>query len=403
MKTIKYSLIVLFNLSSCFVFSQGEYIVEIDRTNGNYNKIGSAIPGVTYVYPNVRAYSELDGMFIFQGGVLAPDHLFSIDITSAAVISSPLLTNCNCSGFKFDNSTGILYGLFFDSALSQYFLETINASTGTHAKVSTNPIPNIPICQGSTAFDEINHKYIIGGNTLYSVDANTGIIISNPTLSLLSGEVFLCSSISYDNSTGMLYGILWDANITNKYFLVSINSTTGGVTKIGPGSTLLEQGGSSAIDQINGQFIYLFSNSSGFRLATIDIATGNVAYNVLIAPLTANDNFVSLEYDNTQNKLYSIHWETPTITKISGHGYVDNTLSIYPNPFTQKAIIEFQNPKKEKCTLTLFDNQGRLVQVLNEITSDTIELERKNLTNGIYFFQLRTDKQVITSGKLAIE
>lgn len=403
MKTKKFFFTIFFNLSCFFSFSQGEYIVEIDRTTGNYNKIGPAIPGITYVYPNIRAYNETAGVFMFQGGVLGPDHLFSIDMTNGSVISNPLLTNCNCTGLKFDNSTGALYGLFFDTSLSQYFLETINSSTGTHARVSTNPIPNIPICQGSIAFDEINHKYIIGGNTLYSIDASSGIIISNPTLSLLPGEVFVCPSIAYDNSTGILYGILWDANITNKYFLVSINSTTGGVTKIGPGTTLLEQAGSSAIDNTNGQFIYLFVNSSGFNLATIDIGTGNVVYNVLIEPLSGNNNFVSLEYDNTQNKLYSIHWETSTITKLSERGYEENTLNIYPNPLTQNTTIEFQNSKKEKCTLTLFDNQGRLVEVLGNITSETIQLERKNLANGLYFFQLRTDKQIITSGKLAIE
>ena len=260
MKKSKHTLTVLFNLMYFFSFAQGEYIVEINRTNGNFNKVTSAIPGVTYVYPNIRAYDETNGTFIFQGALLSPDQLYSIDVFNDSVISNPTFTGG--VEFEFDNSTGTLYGLFFDQAQSVYFLATIDPTTGTHSNVSAASIPNMPICHGFSAFDEINNKYLhSSGNNILSVDASTGIVISDTALGLLSGEVFVCASLSFDNFTGILYGVVWDSAITNKYFLVSVNPSSGAITKIGSGTTLLEQSGVSAIDKANQQYLYLYNTA----------------------------------------------------------------------------------------------------------------------------------------------
>ena len=78
-------------------------------------------------------------------------------------------------------------------------------------------------------------------------------------------------------------------------------------------------------------------------------------------------------------------------------------IKAYPNPFNQRSILEFENLNNERNTLTLFDNKGCLVRTISDITTDKIEIERKDLTNGLYFFQLRSEKQIIGSGKLMIE
>ncbi|MBI4929565.1 MAG: T9SS type A sorting domain-containing protein [Bacteroidetes bacterium] len=406
----------VFTLIALFLFidsfAQGEYIVEINRTNGNFNKITSAIPGITYVYANVRAYNETNGTFIFQGGMISPDYLYSIDVTNGSVISNPPFTFVDGKEFEFDNSTGTLYGLFFDTGLSQYFLETITPTTGVHVNVSTSPIPNMGICQGCSTFDEINNKYLLkGNNNILSIDATTGIISSNTALGLLSGEVLVGASLSYDNSTGILYGLLWDSNITNKYFLVSINPSTGTVTKIGSGTTLLEQGGSAIIDKVNQQYIYLYSSVSagGWEIATIDIATGNVIYNALIAPFNANDNFYSLEYDNIQGKLYAIHWETNS-TGISEQNHLNNFINIYPNPFSTQTTLQIDpvgnlsngagNPL-HNATLTVYNCFGQAVKSL-VISHSPFVIERGNLPSGLYFIRLMQDNKTIATEKLVI-
>lgn len=82
-----------------------------------------------------------------------------------------------------------------------------------------------------------------------------------------------------------------------------------------------------------------------------------------------------------------------------------NTYSfkLYPNPTNQSATLEFNNPTKQTCTLTLYDLHGQVVQTIKNITADKVEIERQNLASGLYFFQLRTDRQIIATGKLTFE
>lgn len=77
--------------------------------------------------------------------------------------------------------------------------------------------------------------------------------------------------------------------------------------------------------------------------------------------------------------------------------------SLFPNPFKSLATLQFDNSKKENCTLTLYNLCGQVMRTIQNITTDRIELERQSLANGLYFFQLSTDKQIIATGKFTIE
>jgi hypothetical protein len=77
--------------------------------------------------------------------------------------------------------------------------------------------------------------------------------------------------------------------------------------------------------------------------------------------------------------------------------------SVYPNPFDQSATIKFCNAEKEACTLTLYDQRGRIVRIVTNITADKVEIKKENLASGLYAFQLRTEKEIIAKGKLSIE
>lgn len=76
---------------------------------------------------------------------------------------------------------------------------------------------------------------------------------------------------------------------------------------------------------------------------------------------------------------------------------------IYPNPASQNTTLEFDNSRQEKYTLTLYDTQGRLTRTISNITTDHLTIDTDDLTGGLYFFQLRTDRQVRATGKLIIE
>jgi hypothetical protein len=76
--------------------------------------------------------------------------------------------------------------------------------------------------------------------------------------------------------------------------------------------------------------------------------------------------------------------------------------SLFPNPIKNSAILQFENPKHENCNFELFNMEGKVVRTISNINSEQIEIAKQNLTDGIYFFTISTDKNVITSGKFVV-
>ena len=72
-----------------------------------------------------------------------------------------------------------------------------------------------------------------------------------------------------------------------------------------------------------------------------------------------------------------------------------NLLSIYPNPFTEKAIITFDNPKNEKYRLLIIDVTGKVAMEINEIYGNTVEIDGSKLSAGVYVFELTCDQCVL--------
>lgn len=79
-----------------------------------------------------------------------------------------------------------------------------------------------------------------------------------------------------------------------------------------------------------------------------------------------------------------------------------SSIILFPNPTKQKSTLQFNNYTNENFTLTIFDCKGQLVQKIFNITENRVEIEKQNLTNGIYFYQLQS-KEKKASGKIIIE
>ncbi len=104
--------------------------------------------------------------------------------------------------------------------------------------------------------------------------------------------------------------------------------------------------------------------------------------------------------DVSGNHGYSDAWvvkltnEPDRINEIENY----NLLSIYPNPFTEYAIITFDNPTNEKYRLLIIDVTGKVVMEINEIYGDRVEIDGSNLSAGVYVFEL-TCGQCVLAGK----
>ncbi len=71
---------------------------------------------------------------------------------------------------------------------------------------------------------------------------------------------------------------------------------------------------------------------------------------------------------------------------------------LFPNPTAERAILKFDNTKREKATLEIYDQSGKLV-VMDEAFKDSFTIDRDQLATGAYSFILKVGEQ-IGSGKL---
>jgi len=91
-----------------------------------------------------------------------------------------------------------------------------------------------------------------------------------------------------------------------------------------------------------------------------------------------------------------------TTTGINDSFAVVKTL-VYPNPFANYTTLEFDNTQHERHTLVFYDIQGQLVRTINNITTDKVIVNKKDLKSGLYFFQLSTIWEVRATGSLVIQ
>ena len=307
----KYSLLLVLLLAATRIFAQGEFTIELDLATGTFVKTSGAIPGIHWVYMGGRAYDEVNGRLIFQGGLNVPDHLYSMDVTNGTVVTSPLVPQIGSQNVvvesEMDNTTGIMYGIYREPSLNAFYLATVDPATGIYTAVGVNSIPGLTtFTQGMDTYDEIHHRYIIyTTNQFFSVDAQTGDLITFPTSNVVSPDYLM--HIRYNNANDTLYGLLAES-ASQLYFLVWIDPATGVVTKIGNGSSLMAGTGSGTIDQSNRRYIFCNYNLGGFYLYAMSLVTGDLIYNNLI-PLDQGDNVGDMEYDNVRQKLFGIHWD----------------------------------------------------------------------------------------------
>jgi hypothetical protein len=68
---------------------------------------------------------------------------------------------------------------------------------------------------------------------------------------------------------------------------------------------------------------------------------------------------------------------------------------------TDKATIQFPNPSGDKYSMRIFDLQGQVIQIINDIHSNSVVVGKEILPAGYYIFELKgTD---IFRGKITVQ
>jgi hypothetical protein len=66
----------------------------------------------------------------------------------------------------------------------------------------------------------------------------------------------------------------------------------------------------------------------------------------------------------------------------------NGTLTVFPNPMQDHAIVRFRNPGHEEHTLYIRDVSGKTVCTINGITSGEIRIDRNGLKSGYYLLEI---------------
>ena len=140
------------------------------------------------------------------------------------------------------------------------------------------------------------------------------------------------------------------------------------------------------------------TGSIGFVKFTIeqkkDIPLGSVVYNAASIYFDYNAPIITNTTKHTIGKNFITITELKELSTTS--------LKVYPNPFSQEAVIELKDSDASEKTFELFDLQGRSIR--REIfTNNQLIFKRNQLSSGLYFFKVTDRNGVLTQGKLVVE
>jgi hypothetical protein len=413
-------LTVLFSISLIKVFAQHEFLVTVNPSTGAHTKIDS-LPGVKwiYTYPHYTTFDETNHRFIFRASDNTYNwRLFSVNAITGSVISNPVFpvvadSADNVIELEYDNSANVLYGLHWDNSDSLEYLVSINPTTGVFTKVDT--IPGVKLIATSphyTTFDATNHRYIFKGGDiptnmyLYSIDATTGNVISNPSFPVLSDPADNIIELQYDNTGSKLYGLHW-SNSEKREYLVSINPATGSFTKIDslPGvKWIYTYPHYTTFDETDHRFIFRGGDSAfNWYLYSVDVNTGSIVSSPLFPTLTDPlDNIIELEYDNLSRQLYGLHWQANSIVGIDDHNLVGQSFTLYPNPFNYSAKLLLDKSYRE-VTMVIYNSMGQVVRKDTKNNISSMDIRKEDLVSGAYFITVICDNQNIGIRKMVIE
>jgi len=200
---------------------QTEYFVTVDRINGTFNIISEIenIIGIS-IFPDYRAFNEDLNHFTFGGAdSFGNTSIYTLDAATGNVVASPAFPTLdyldNITALQYDRQTQTYYAIHWDNSEQTEYLVSFNPLDATFQVLY--PIPGVMYISTSPnyfAFNEnLGHYIFRGGDAdqlLYSVNVNTGEVVSNPIFPVLDDPLDNVIELQYDNVGDKLYALHWD-------------------------------------------------------------------------------------------------------------------------------------------------------------------------------------------------
>lgn len=292
------------------------------------------------------------------------------------------------------HSNGIDFWIVGHKAHTDSFYVYQITSSGIHPPLKQKIGPVLTYYGGQVKASPLGDKiFLSAGNQ------SSGIFNFDPSSGILSNFQLLNHSYGYGTfSPNGEFLYLSDGSNVNQYNLSATNIPASQIQIVAGGPNTQNHQLQIAPD------------------GKIYIATGNTYLNAINCP---NKLGVACEYQESAIDLngrkswlglpnhvdgYFIDVHDPCSTTATNHFEPSSkNYQITPNPFNHSTTLTFENPSNDKFTMILYDCEGRMVRSMTDITTDQIIIQRDNLPNGLFYFQLFTESMQFSSGSLVIK
>lgn len=122
-----------------------------------------------------------------------------------------------------------------------------------------------------------------------------------------------------------------------------------------------------------------------------------VIYAENVAHPCPNLDKLSLACEDVQDLYDGFATSTETLAEVS------TTIELHPNPMLDQSTLTFNDLENKVDQISIFSIDGKEVQSHTNINGTSLEIQRGNLSPGIYFYKLRTDAFKIHSGKFIVQ
>lgn len=297
-----------------------------------------------------------------------------------------------------------------------FYNKTTNSSNGY---LDINLMTNIPdsvilLYRQSPAYDWSETPFIKSGNAYYGYIISDTLKIGEYTFGIrdfdrLQGYIQNNSCNSVGKLTAKIeggtppYSYVWSNSATTD-FIDNIQNGKYKVTVVDAlNDTLVLTSWNSIPASLQIQFEQpnQFTNDCNNSISAV-VTGGNLPYSYI---WNDNQNQLTQTATNLCNGSYTV-----TATDSYGCSIVDivdifvgikkideKKIIISPNPFSNKTIIQFNNPNNSRYSMKITDFSGKTVRKVNDIKGNKLEINRKGLPAGIYNLELQGEQNFSTT------
>lgn len=320
---------------------------------------------------------------------------------------------------------------FLFCAILIWFMNTNLFSQQYYPIPKANAIWNIDIVFSPSYYPDYNVRYGLIGDTLINDTLYSKIYYLINDTNLMITNTIVINTTNYDTIRRQnLLGFLREDSNKHVYFRDTINTEMllyNFSKNIGDTLTMkqywLESGilnysndYSKVLTNIDSVFIindyrkrFVFDNnlysswtegigiSDGYGLLA-PIIPICLCYNTeILSCLKYNDTVLVLNNPKCDHCFCSVYTNINLTTKNN------NIIELFPNPISSTAKIKFDRKDNEKYIINISNSLGQLVWKNDNIITNEIIIQRGLLVSGIYFIELRNQKEIIAQKKIIIE